>query len=139
MSTSFLSNIGLKLAALVLAVTAYTYVGTELRESPGTLPSVLVKDYVAKSVPVHVDFLGKPLKGFEVDKDQIIVEPKKVMLIGPGHLLDQIDYLETQPIYVGRRSSAVKVRVGLKITKAIRGLDQQIVSVVIPIEKMENK
>ena len=141
MNISFFSNIGLKFASLVLAVTAYIYIAGEVKESSGTLPSAIVKDYIAKSVPVHVDLLGKPPRGFEVNQEGIVVEPDKILLIGPENLIGSISYLETQPIYVGRRSGMIQVRTGLKITRAIRGIEQKVVDVVIPIQraKKENK
>ena len=136
-SQSFWVNSFLKLSALALAVVTYLYIGAELRESPGTLPSVITKEYIAKSVPVHVDLLGNPPRGFEVQKSGIIVDPEKVMIIGPENLIGPIDYLETQPIYIVRRGGTVRVRVGLKITKAVKGMDQQMVDVVIPIERIK--
>lgn len=137
MSQFFWVNSFLKLSALALAVVTYLYIGSELREGPGTLPSVMTKEYIAKSVSVRVDLLGNPPRGFEVKKDGIIVDPEKVMIIGPEGLIAPIEYLETQPIYIGRRGGTMKVRVGLKITRAVKGMDQQMVNVVIPIERVK--
>lgn len=135
MKSGFLEGIFLKLSALALAVVAYFYVSAELKESPGTLPSALIKDYAVKSVPIRVDLLGRPPRGFQIQEKQIVVEPKQVMIVGPDHLINPLDYLETQPIYIGGRTGEVKARIGLKVTRGIRRMEQEMVDVVIPIER----
>ncbi|MBI1976140.1 MAG: YbbR-like domain-containing protein [Candidatus Omnitrophica bacterium] len=137
MNQRWIANSFLKIVALGLAVGAYAYIGAELRESPGTLPLAVSKEYIAKSVAVRVDLLGRPPRGFQVQKDRILVEPEKVMIIGPEGLIGSLEYLETQPIYIGRRGGEVRARVGLKITRGIQGMEQQRVDVVIPIERIK--
>ncbi len=139
MKLTIFSNIPLKLTALVLAVVAYIYIGSELRESPGTLPTAITKDYNAKIVPVRVDLLGKPHRGFEVNENQIVVKPEKVMIIGPRILIESLDYLETQPIYIGKKAGSLRATVPLKIVGPYQGMDQQMIEVLIPIERSAKK
>jgi hypothetical protein len=63
----------------------------------------------AKTVPVEVRFAGPPPRGYRVS--QQFVDPQNVSIVGPQSRLEQIGYLQTDPVDLSAELANAEFRV----------------------------
>lgn len=134
------NNIGLKALSLVLAVGVWFYIAGELNrlaleEGMGLKGGIPYK-IAAKTLPIIIDVRGDVVEGYRIDEEKILITPQVCNVIGVKRIIDKINVIKTVPINVSEYTRTVTMRVSLQPpTKGIKIVDR-VVSIVIPIEKI---
>jgi len=134
------NNIGLKALSLLLAVGVWFYIAGELNrlaleEGMGLKGGIPYK-IAAKTLPIIIDVRGDMTEGYRINEEKILITPQVCNVIGVKRIIDKINVIKTVPINVSEYTRTVTMRVSLQPpAKGIKIVDR-IVSVVIPIEKI---
>ena len=73
---------------------------------------VVLDRLLEKELPVKVQFIGKPEKGYQAR--DFVVNPTVMRVIGPQQKLETLSYIETQPILLTGRTRSFVQTVALK-------------------------
>lgn len=133
-------NAGLKLTALVLALGLWFYIVGELNrgnaEEKQFLNKVLPSDNViAKKLSIRPVLIGKPRRGFAVDRDRVLVQPEYVIVVGTKDLLAKIRYAYAMPVDVSGAAKPVSQSVSLNPIAPGVFMEETSVQVTVPVER----
>jgi len=137
MKNLVMNNIGLKLIALLLAIITWFYIVVELQkgavEEREVLQRILPYRMVSKQVPVKLDLVGEPPKGFAIDKENLAITPSACIIVGPKSLLEKLTTVSTQPVDVSKMTKTLTK--DISVISPIKGmrLKDRFVSITIPI------
>ncbi len=126
--------------ALVLAVSTYFYIQDvqKERESIPIDPSYKLIKLTAKSVPVKIRFASNPPIGYRLIEEKVVVDPRRIVVIGPEALLEEAAFAETAILDISHSKRKVFKDVPLESVAGIRlGGESYTVDVVVPIEKID--
>ena len=138
---TILNNIGFKLIALFLAVVTWIYIVGELNkgtsEDRAALERLLPYRMTAKFLPVELNLTGQAAEGFRILDDEIHIDPKGIMVIGPRSLLDGISFVKTEPIDISGHTKDFSKDIFLMPLARGLTIKEKFVSVTIPVEKVK--
>ncbi len=127
-----------KIVCLVLAVVTWFYVFDIVNSDPQkkeTVEEVYARStIIGKEVPVKLVFSGKTPVGYKVLYNKIVIKPSKIAIVGPDTIIDGIEELKTQRIYLGEYTRSVTLEVALEPTKNLK-MEDNLITAIIPIEK----
>ncbi len=96
-------NIGLKVLSLVISVTLWFWVAININgEKREALQVLRFNEIDTKSVPVKPLFSGFPGKGYYIKS--IMVFPEQIVVRGANTLLQEIEFLTTEPVDISGRN-----------------------------------
>lgn len=141
MKSIILNNLGLKLLALFLAVVTWFYIVVELQkgtpEEREVLQRILPYRMVSKQIPIKLNLIGEPQKGYMVEYDKIVIEPSTCVMIGPGSFLNRLSAVNTQSIDISEYTKTFTKDISIiSPTKGVT-MKEKFVSVTIPIIKVK--
>ncbi|MFA5147421.1 MAG: YbbR-like domain-containing protein [Candidatus Omnitrophota bacterium] len=136
----FTKNIGLKIAALILALICWFYIVKELNkgteEEQQFLRRILPTEGISsKKLTIKPIFVGKLRSGYRVIRDQVIVVPEYCIVVGTRDLLGKVRYAYTIPLDVGGASKTFTRSVPLNPIAPGVFMEETLVQVTVPIEK----
>ena len=134
------NNIGLKLLALVLAITTWFYINKELakikNEEERAIFSMLNYNVISKKLPIQLTIVGKPQEGYEVLTEGITIDPVTCVVIGPQKILMDVSVARTIPIDISEYTKDITKHFSLApIAKGI-SLRDYLIKVHIPVVKI---
>jgi len=133
------NNIGLKIFSLALAIFTWAYVISELgrsvEEKRMELYDVFPYRMTSKYVYVKPSFVGKPVKGYVIVHDKVVVFPKQILIMGPKAIVEDLMYLKTEPINVSEYTKSFTRSVPLAPVGNFM-VPKESISVTVPIEKI---
>jgi len=131
------NNLGLKILSLVLAIGTWFYVNGELtrlkNEEEKTIVNMLRYDVILKKLPIQLTIIGEVKKGYEIVKDNITIEPKMCVVIGPKNILSDVSFARTMPVDVTEYAKDIDEQVALAPIATGIALKDNFVKVYIPI------
>jgi len=137
-----MKNIWFKVLAFFLAVISWFYVVGELNKGSMSDKSIfdriLPRRMVAKQIPIKINLIGTPPKGYIVQNDKVSIKPSECIVLGSRSFLRRIEYITTEEIDMSEFTRSIVKR--LKIKPVTRGIIMEkdfFVNVVIPIEKIQ--
>ncbi len=142
MKNIFLNNLGLKLLALFLAFITWFYIAVELQKGAAKEREVLYRmlpyKLTSKKIPIKLNLVGPPLKGYKVIYDKIVMTPSVCVMIGPRSLLDGLPAIYTEPIDISGYTKTFNEDVALVSPVKGIAMKERFVSVTIPVAKIED-
>ncbi len=138
MKNAILNNWILKLLALFLAVITWFVIVLELDKGAVEEIKALSHRMSTKVVPIHLKMTGKPLDGFTVEDNDIVLNPSVCIIVGPKASLRRVFAVETEPVDIeGHGRTIVK---DVSIVYPFEGIDvkERFVKVTIPIVKIKD-
>lgn len=135
------NNLGLKILSLLLAIGIWTwfYKSGVIISGAERERYYSLSEMSSKNVPIKVVLIGNPPKGYFVNFKGLSLSPASFLLIGPRKLIEQIEFVKTQPIDISEFSKTFATKVSLQSIADINLPDEEFVEVIIPIEKVESK
>ena len=136
----FTKNVGLKAAALVIAVILWFYIVGELNKGSEEERQFLSKvlpagGMVAKKLSIKPVFIGSPKSGYTIDARRAIVAPEYCIVVGSRDMLSKIRFAHTMPIDVRGVSKSFSKSVALSPIAPGVYSEETLVEVMVPIEK----
>lgn len=136
------NNLGLKLLALFLAIITWFYIVVELQkgvvEEVGVFQRIFPYRVLSKPIPIKLNLVGEPPKGYVVDYDNIAIVPSKFIMVGPKSFLKKISSAITQPIDISEHTKTVVKDVSITPPAPGIAIKDKFIKVTIPIIKPEN-
>ncbi|MCX5657953.1 MAG: YbbR-like domain-containing protein, partial [Candidatus Omnitrophica bacterium] len=133
-----LKNIFLKLISLLLAVLAWIYVDNEISKSKEENKITVIWDkewnLEIRDFPVKANIKGNPPVGYNLLESRIIINPERCSVVGKKAALDNIEFIETEPIDVRKLIKSVTLNVSLRPLSNV-SITKEEVEVIIPVEK----
>ncbi len=138
MNNSILRNVALKLLSLLLAVLAWIYVDNEISKSKEKNKVTVIWDkewnLEIRDFPVKANIKGNPPLGYNILESKIIISPESCSVVGKKSALDNIEFIETEPIDVRKLIKSVTLNVSLRPLSNV-SITKEEVEVIIPVEK----
>ena len=136
----FTRNVGLKIAALVLALILWFYVVNELHKGSEDdrqfLKTVLPSEgLVAKKLAISPVFTGKPRYGYFIDSKKVLINPEYCIVVGSRELLGHAKFAYTLPIDVTGANKTFTKSVPLSSVAPGVFMEETLVQVTVPVEK----
>ena len=132
-----------KVVSLVLAISTWFYVfdlvnSESFLQKKEAIEDVLARHrFAVKEVPVKPAFTGKTPRGYRVLFDKVKVDPSCMSILAPESILEGVDELETERIYLGEYTRSVNLRLGIRSNvKALR-LKKKSVEVYLPVVEVK--
>ena len=142
MKTAIFNNSGLKILALFLAIVTWYYIVTELHkgtiEERKALQSIFPYSMISKQLPIKLDLVGEPQKGYMVIKGEIVIEPSNCVMVGPKSILGKLTSVKTQPIDISGHSRMIKKEVTISAPAKGITMKEKFIKVAIPIAKVKD-
>lgn len=139
MKNIILNNLGLKLLALFLAIVTWYYIVAELEKGPleerEALRSIFPYKLYSVQVPIKLNLIGEPYKGYAVVQNEIKIEPSTIVMVGPKALLGRVSSVETQPVDISGYTRTVNKDVSLVSPAKGIAVKGRFVNITIPIVK----
>lgn len=134
-------NLGLKLISLILALALWFYIVNELHkgteEERQLLRRILPSEEIAaKKLFIRPVCIGTPKRGYEIVKDKLIVAPEYCIVVGTRELLEKIRFAYTTPIDITGLSKNFTKTVPLNPIAPGIYMEETLVQVTVPIEKI---
>ncbi|MBD3380524.1 MAG: hypothetical protein GF408_08715 [Candidatus Omnitrophica bacterium] len=136
----FLHNFWPKVISLILAVATWFYVfdlvmTDSYSKRQETAEQVLARsDLLVKEVPVRPVFYGESPDGYKVNMQDVKVEPATISIFGPKDVLEDVDSLKTDRIYLGEYTRSTILHLGLNSDSRFLKFENKVVEVYIPVE-----
>ena len=142
MKNIILNNITLKLLALIIAVITWFYIVVELHKGNVEEKEVLQRmlpqyHMIAKNLPVKLNLVGEPGKGYTIQYDKIKIDPSLCIIVGPRTVLSRLNSINTQPIDITEYKKTFTKSISVEYP--VKGIEikEKFIKVFIPIIKME--
>ena len=137
----FTKHLGLKFAALILALGLWFYIVNELNkgneEERQFLNKVLPQEgMAAKKLSIMPIFIGKPRSGFALDPRKAVVAPEYCIVVGTKDLLEKIRFIYTMPVDISGVSKPFIKSVSLNPIAPGIFMEETLVQVTVPVEKI---
>ncbi len=139
-------NFWAKFFSLVLAVTTWFYVfdlinsGESYAPKKQTIEDLFAKyKFIVKEVSVKPVFFGKPPQGYQVLFDDVTVTPAKISIYGPEDIMQNVEDLKTEKIYIGEYTRTFTLKVGLVSENKMLKFNDKTVEVYIPVKRLVDK
>jgi len=136
-----LNNFGLKILALILAVITWAYVVVEMSKGTEEETEVLYNIFpfriIAKSISLKANIIGEPVSGYKVITSKVALTPSQILVIGPKSVVEDLIYLQTEPIDIREYTKPLAVKVHLAPIGKLSIPYTEAIEVFIPIEKIE--
>lgn len=137
------NNLGLKILCLGIAIVTWFYVTLELTklksDEEKAIFSMLRYDVISKELPIQPTIVSEVRGGYRIITDGISVSPETCVVIGPAHILNEVNLVRTVPIDISEYTKDVTKEVELApIARGIT-LRDTFVTVHIPIVKSKKK
>jgi len=89
-------------------------------------------------VPVKLDLVGEPPKGFVIDKENLTINPSACIVVGPKSLLEKLTAVNTQPVDISKTTKTLSK--DISVISPIKGmlLKDRFVKITIPIIKTKD-
>lgn len=97
--------------------------------------AVTLDKVVTKKMMVKVAVVGDPASGYVVDHDSILKDPTAALLKGPKSVLEEMQYVLTEPIDVIGRIRSFRIRVPLKNSPHYSVESKNSIDVFIPLRQ----
>lgn len=137
------NNLGLKIAAIILAMITWFYTNWELNrlksEEERAIIDLMHYEVTSKRVPVQITIIGELGKGHKVVPDRITADPETIVIIGPRHILEEVESVRTLPIDISEYTQDICKEIALAPIARGMTLRNNLVSVCIPIVKNPKK
>lgn len=138
----FLKNIGLKITALILALTVWFFIVSELNKGTEEERQLLKKmlpsqNVVARKLLIHPVFVGKPRTGYFVDTNKVVTLPEYCIVVGMRDMLGKVRFAYTLPIDLNGVSKSFTKSVSLSPVAPGVFMEETLVQVTVPIDKEE--
>ena len=133
------NNLGLKVLSLILAIATWYYIAWELEkakiEEERAIFSMLHYDVISKKLPIQLIMVGDAVEGYEIIESGVTIDPQVCVVIGPKHILENIESARTVPLDISEYTKAIDAQ--LSLAPIARGivLKDDFVKVHIPIVK----
>ena len=128
----------LKIFALATAILTYIFIHNEMfniSATPRDSSYKLIK-LTAKKLPLKVRLASAPPDGYHILDDQVVSNPKQVIVVGPEALLNEASAAETALIDVSESTKTVTKKIPLESIAGIPLAGEPFtVEVTVPIEK----
>lgn len=108
--------------------------GLELLSISPKVIRVAFEDKVTAVVDVEPTIAGRPLHGFTAPRDQVRLDPREVKVRGAVGVIRALQSVRTQEIRIDGASEAVEQNVQLVPPDGVELVDDDVVSVTVPIE-----
>ena len=136
----FTKNVGLKLIALVLALTSWFYIVKELNkgteEEMRFLRKILPSEgLTARRLAIKPIFVGKMRRGYQILNNKIIIVPDYCIVVGAKDLLEKVRFAYTMPVDVTGAFRTLTKSVPLNPIAPGIYMEETLVQITIPIEK----
>lgn len=133
-------NFWLKVTALILAFTTWSYVTWQLEkakeEEQRAMFSMIHYDFVSKVLPIEVTIAGKVRDGYEVVQNGITISPTDCLVIGPKNILSDITVAKTLPIDISGHNKDIDKRISLAPIPGGISAKDEFIKIHIPIAKI---
>lgn len=133
------NNLGLKILSLILAIVTWFYINEEFtrrkNEEEKAIFSMLHYDVILKKLPIQLTIVGQLSESHEIVTDNISIDPKTCIVIGPKRILDDISFVRTVPIDVSEYTKDINSQIALAPIASGISLQDEFVKVYIPIIK----
>ncbi|MEI8176626.1 MAG: YbbR-like domain-containing protein [Candidatus Omnitrophota bacterium] len=144
MKKLIVENFWIKVFSLLLAMIMWLYVVGELNkgtpEEKAIFGRILPYKLEAVEVPVKVTLIGKPIAGYRVLNDRIVIKPSTCLIMGPKSMIKDIPYVTTEDIDLSEFTRSVVRQVRLKQVGPGISLEKDFfITVVVPITKIEQE
>lgn len=138
MNNQILRNASLKVISLLLAVLTWIYVDNEIAKSKKENKVTVIWDkewnLEIRDFPVKANIKGSPPQGYNLSESRIIINPTSCSVVGKKVALDNIEFIETEPIDVRKMTKSITLNVGLRPLSNV-SITKEEVEVIIPVEK----
>jgi YbbR domain-containing protein len=136
----FTKHIGLKIAALILALALWFYIVNELNkgteEERQFLNRILPQeDMTARKLIIMPVFIGHPRAGWTLDVSKAVVVPEYCIVVGNKSMLDKVRFAYTVPVDISGSTKPFTKSVALNPIAPGVFTEETLVQVTIPIEK----
>ena len=144
MKRLIIKNFWLRVLALFLAVLVWFYVMGELNKDKthdsSLFERMLPYRATTKEVPIKVTLIGEPASGYKVIENDISVIPSRCLLVAPTNILDEVDHISTEEIYLNEFTRSISKDIKIKpISSGITLEKDFLIRVTIPIKKIEQE
>ena len=134
-------NFLLKAASLILAIGLWFYIVNELGRGSEDermalqkiLPSYTME---TKTLVIKPVMIGKPRRGYRVLAEKISTVPPYCIVVGPRNVLGSLKYIFTLPVDLAGADKTVTQAVPLKSVSPGIYMEETLVTVTIPIERI---
>lgn len=122
-----------------LAVSVYDENGNSLDDLVEIVPDTVdvlvpvVTEEPSKVAPISASLVGEPAEGYTISR--ILISPNVVTVYGSQHLLNNMDYVLTEPIDITDARGNISASVGLISGEGLRLDSEENVDVVVYIER----
>ena len=133
-----------KVFSLALAVATWFYVfdlvNTDTHQKVDSIEELIARStLIAKDLPVKTVFTGKSPEGYRVVFDKIEINPQQISVLGPEVMVEKLSELKTERIDLGEYTRSVILRLGIRSDVKALNLDDKVVEVILPIEKIKEE
>lgn len=96
---------------------------------------VKIDEMIVQKLEVEPVFLGEPAFGYHLDRDNIQLDPRSVLVEGPKSQLEKMEKMKTQPIDVVGRVRSFRKTVRLSEEPGLKVLSESWIDAYIPIQE----
>jgi YbbR domain-containing protein len=139
----FFHNFWLKFFSLIIAFATWLYVvdlveNDDFSEKKSAVEQVFSRlQFSVKEVPIKPAFTGKAPEGYVILYDDIKITPSSISIFGPTKVLDEVDFLTTQPLDVSEYTRSVNLQTGIRSKFKYLRFENKVVDILLPVQKIE--
>lgn len=105
-----------------------------LRIEPEVI-QVKVDEMIVQKLEIEPFFLGEPAFGYQLDRNNIQLDPRSVLIEGPKSQLEKMGKIKTQPIDVVGRVRSFRKTVRLAEEPGLKVLSESWIDAYVPIQE----
>ena len=130
----------MKVATLIFAIFVYFYINGEIKNADKKIsdPSYKLIKLTAKSLPLKLRAGTSAPEGYKILEDQVKLNPKSIIVIGPEALLEEMSSAETSTLDVSESTKTVVKEIPVESVAGIHLTGEPyLVQVTVPIVPTE--
>ncbi len=136
----FTKHLILKALSLILALLVWFYIVNELNKGSVEEVQMLRKmlpseGLVAKKLNIKPVFVGRPRRGYKINREQAVIVPEYCIVVGARDVLGRIKFVYTMPVDVRNITKTFIASVPLNPIAPGVYMEETLVQVTVPVEK----
>jgi len=141
----FFNNFLAKIISLILAILTWFYVFDLINSDSFHQKKESVEDifsrykFVIREVAVKPVFTGKVREGYEINFDNVKIDPQKIAVFGPEEAIGGVKELRTDKIDLAEYTKNANLRLGVNSDTKFLRIKNNAVNVYLPVEAIKKE